>query len=825
LEPPLHPHFDITHNLPAEIPWEALEESYAVCENEHCRACRIPVPLESPPRFYCASCGARLRVTSGKLVFTRHITHHVRTKDSVAPSEGRSFLVVANPTEDLFEPERDPGGVCRGHIDEILRSVERAGYEPRVLQGKFASLSNVLEAIRDPSVVGLYYFGHGRLPDRGAESCLVLAHGVPLYDSQIEAAAPRLRFAFLNACHGAAMGQEWGLDAKASSVAHALAGAGPGRVVIAPLRPVLNTQAAAMALSFFRCAFRGARLAKALEIARRRSHKAYRAGAPDISWAVYRYFGKPDKVLPAPGRPSVEAGGGLRATKGVRVFAADGLLQDDVFSLRLDAVLLRAAKRRNLQGRRRVTVTDFVAGLVRKGGLTRFMLRRFGKDPDVCYEAIGGLEEREEAAPQAPQAAAEPDAADLWTIERRDQLQPELAEVLVRADALSAARGARGESPLICELDVLRALFAAGKWPSHPGLGLPRPEEVDRWLGSAEVVSSVDGDGCILIQDLDAEARKVIETAHVLAQQRGVCPITKRLVLAAFLTDAQGPIARLFKKKGARTEVLCAVLLALSKGDNPTSFPLSHEACDHAVLPIILRARALARSGGGTVSLALLFKAFCEEAPASFVAFLRGLPKTVAVDLPALAAEACAPPGGPAAAGGPVTMDAEINLPEEEPLRREHLSEGAWRLIEAAARWARLQGWLIVRNPHLFAALLGDGLGPLGGFLRLHRLEPEIVKQLALSLVPPRELGPDVSEGFTVSPTTYGILVRAVKTAQERSRRQASADDVLDAFWEEGGGVVGEVLGRFGVDPATWKPYRQRTANGGGKGGNGNVSN
>ena len=50
----------------------------------------------------------------------------------------------------------------------------------------------------------------------------------------------------------------------------------------------------------------------------------------------------------------------------------------------------------------------------------------------------------------------------------------------------------------------------------------------------------IDENGAVSLASLETEARKIIETSHTLAQQRGVCPIPNRLLFAAFLAERKG---------------------------------------------------------------------------------------------------------------------------------------------------------------------------------------------------------------------------------------------------------------------------------------------
>ena len=57
--------------------------------------------------------------------------------------------------------------------------------------------------------------------------------------------------------------------------------------------------------------------------------------------------------------------------------------------------------RRNTQGRARATVADFLAGLMSKGDLTRFVLDGLDRDPDEAYRPVVRLQRRGRRPPRA----------------------------------------------------------------------------------------------------------------------------------------------------------------------------------------------------------------------------------------------------------------------------------------------------------------------------------------------------------------------------------------------------------------------------------------
>ena len=383
LKPGLYPQLDLVQDAASEIPWEVLEERYLTCPR--CQYQFSPYRGPEIPAPDCPRCGAQTSHSGGKLALTLHLSHLVRGVGKPV-GEGRQFLFIEDPLGDLCRPDLDPQGLCAEHLVDLRRWLQEQGYKINLLQNRNATIKHVLNAIGDPTTVGIYYFGHGYFPRSGDEGCLLLADG-PVYASQIAERGPSARFVLLNACEGAAQGRDWSLDKKARSVASAFARGGRGKVVIAPLWPVVNVQAAEMARDFFQQALQALPLIEALRLARLNSLQRYEAGEPHVTWMAYRYFGDPNRTLPIISEAPLA---GEDAPAANRVFANEGLLDTELFAFEIDPVLFRAARRKVNQDRTHVTLTDLCAGLLRKGDLTRFILRKQQLDPDKLYQNLGG---------------------------------------------------------------------------------------------------------------------------------------------------------------------------------------------------------------------------------------------------------------------------------------------------------------------------------------------------------------------------------------------------------------------------------------------------
>lgn len=611
-----HPQLDLLLGYAAGIPWEALEDRHFVCSaHEPALTSELVWDATPEPRF-CQACGHAMELRSERLALHFQLSHLVRGEGQVGTS-GDVFLHVIDPTSQILASEAGSGSFAREHVDAIQRITESAGFRSRVLSGPSASVERVLQAIQDPALAGLYYFGHGRLQE-SRDGALVLADG-PLSAREIEAARPRAAFVFLNACFGA-FEQASDLAERTLSLATAFA-RGPRKVVIAPLWPVISSQAARTAVDVFRGAYERQSISEALLHARLASWSRYSQGEPDIAWMTYRYFGDPGRALPRP-PPAARSG---------RVFAEDGAFQDGAFSFDIGGALLRALKRRNLAGRDTLAIADLLAGLVRCGDLMRHVLTSSAIDPDALYAT---LQQAGVAPPTngngAMKGIVRVDgrlSLDLarWLVRDRRDFEPATIELLEAADRRAAERVSAGVVDAISEADVLEVVLdERAQFASLAGGGFDAGT-ARRKLASILEAGEVDRNGQLRLEFLDTAARRVVHTAHALAQQRGCFPIPHRVVLAAFLHDADSHAAKLVRAVGRSRSQTYAWLLATTGHGTPKEYGLTPQACARAVLPMTLRARQGARSSSG-VNVDELFRAFCGVADPEFQRLLRGPP-------------------------------------------------------------------------------------------------------------------------------------------------------------------------------------------------------
>ena len=638
LPPGVHPYFDIVRDYASEIPWEVLEEFYLFCPKCKCRHIAPPRTGKAHPMKFCPVDGLELRRRGGPLTLSYHLTHFSRGTARFSDT-GKEFLFIEDPTGDLCSRDKDPSGICKEHLPKVRALIEKQGYHPNVLPGGNATRNNVCEAIGNPDVVGIYYFGHGYFPRNGDEGCLVLADG-PLWSDEIKEVGVAARFVFLNACEGAGTPDSWDLEQRSCSVAEVFARGGES-VVIAPICPVVNYQAANTALDFFRNASQSSPLAEALLTARKTSYAQYKEGDPHISWMAYRYFGDPNKMLPVPTEPGGNIDGAGERARENRVFGEKDWLATKVFEFDIRSVLLRAAKRRNSQRRTLVSFNDFVAGMIRKGDLTRFILRRLNVNPDRTYKALC---RQPELDPNPVTPPREPPDADggkkdgksdvthadkirqflvRWIVRDKAEFSEGLVECLVRSD-LEAQEQAGSNPCRISEREVLEALSCSDLWETLRGTlnGMPEGNRIRCELWDRPDGPAIDANGHLALLDLTSQAREVIEKAHVLAEQRGVCPITHRLMLAAMAAEKKGWPARALRVCGINHKRVFELMIEATEKKTSNSFGLSPETCARIVLPTLEEARRTAALRQDAVSQDVtdedLFKAFCRKASPSF---------------------------------------------------------------------------------------------------------------------------------------------------------------------------------------------------------------
>jgi len=686
-----HPQIDTATGLIYGIPWEALHETWYECPT--CKARYAGAGL-------CPTHREALNAVRARLISRYHLSYISRGDDRKS-NLGNKFLIIENPTEDASEG-------CQHHGDVIYDLAQQLGYQVILLKGSAATRNQVMAMLDDPAVVAVYYFGHGCCPKNSSEACLVLANGDELYAEDIYSLAPGARFVFLNACWGAAIGNDWEIERSRSSLAEAFLRGNPNKVVIAPQFPVLNQQAAQAALTFFQAAFAGESCGEALFKVRQQSLQRYDEGHPDTAWMAYRYFGDPNKRLPTIDLPINDAPAGAPFQPVARVFN-QGHINIDLFSFAWEDILLRAAKRKNRQQRTQANPADVLAGLLRCGELTRHVLRRRELAPDQLYQDLCA-ESSEPATPAADNLAE-------WLLREESQFTPETLEWLRQADMRAQSRPQ--ESAQICEEDLLLSLIETPAWEELRALvpPLPAASDVRLLLEERRAAGKLDENGSLILpQGLNTDAKKIMDAAHRLAQQSGLCPIPNRVMLAAFLYPDGSYVERCFERKGidpleAYFWMVAAMALSGAGDGGRHSFGFGEEACERVVSPMLQSVMEQTRTrNSAEITERDLFIGFCAVADAEFKSMLRGLLGIELDELPH------------------IDMD-------KEPAYIERLEPEARRIVYRAHTLAQARGVFPIPNRALLAAFLQQHDGCASRLLNQRGITPSRVNQSLVATI------------------------------------------------------------------------------------------
>ena len=791
-----------TRGVLAGIPWEMIEERYFFCpqDPEHeLRTLRDPHHGREP---HCTVCGEQMKLAEQKLGIARSLSYAVRPSEARALPHQGCFLAIIDPLGDLCDRCRPTGRCAAENTDALLALLRECfGESLWVLSRSAATASAVRRAISSRDVVGIYYFGHGVVPARGGEGSLVLANGTPLYANEILHCRPAAPFVFLNACVSAVVNGQWIIDRKFDSVTHAFA-KGAAKTCVGTLWQVVNTQATAAALEFFRLMLVERRsAAEALRAIRIRSLERYQAGDPDTVWMSYRLFGRDlsYRLTPAaygPQQPPAAAHAAPAPAEQLPPLFDDRVLDLGAFAFPARPVLRRAVDRRNAQQRARVSLEDFVAGLLARGLLTRRLCANANRDPDaLCDDLCAAELGRHDPSVPAPAGDAGLSA---------DDVHPGLLDLFSRACRLRNVNvaGRRAGLP-ISERDLLLALLGNGAaWPTSLTSFLPPAHESRRFLEEA-IGREIDENGALTLNDLEPGARRVVAHAHELAVQRGRCPIPNRLLLAAFFENEQRWAWRACEahpELRANPVLLRELMIASVDTRQQEDFLLSEAACERIVTPTVDLARQWTRDQGRQeVDEPTLFRAFIRETTPALKDALENLDQPIRLDAlcDALLPGTATPPATPTTGSLPGIPTAHGQA---------DLSNTARAFVTSAEEWALAQGADVLRPPHLFAALVGDELTPLAQALWQQNADPQWVKRQILFRTGPA--GPQARgappEGH--SRLVERILSRAVALARSEGRRVAEYTHILRAFFTADNGGVTEELRQLGLAPPVLPP-------------------
>ena len=379
-----------------------------------------------------------------------------------------------------------------------------------------------------------------------------------------------------------------------------------------------------------------------------------------------------------------------------------------------------------------------------------------------------------------------------WGTRRRQAFAADFVDALEDAERRAQQRSGQGGPVCITAQDLAASLDAIGQRSDTAGPVFPVAVPVSQGRDDSQQVDVVDGHGSVDLSDLDTCAKAIVETAHSLAEERGLCPIPNRVMLAALLADSDGYGSRVFRAAGRDPGLTALLMVTLSEGKAPRSFDLDGEACKRIVWPVLTAARAAA-GPGQRITEQHLFEAFCTEADPGFKSMLAS---ALSVDLDHMAG--LGPTGDAGPRGGAAPCE---GIPGQAGVE-----DTARRAVAAAAEVAGRLQWPLIRTPHLFCGMVGDGNTVAGDFLRKHHLDVERVKQAVLSLLPaPPSSGP-VGGQVGLSDNVRTMLGDAIKLAKGRDDPHVTGQDLFDAFFADGGSVVGDMLRQAGIPVPRGKP-------------------
>lgn len=775
------------------------------CEKQECNVLKVR---------YCQHDPTQMEFRIVRLATEYHMTHLPGMLRRDPPGEGNRFLIVGDPKGDLTDRRNDPNGVCYDHLEWVRRTLEASGFEVDWYPPRSATREHILEAIGDPCLRGAYFFCHGGYEKGSRQSFLMLNDGKVLA-AEIQRVSPRIPFVFLNACHGGHTEVDPGAEEMYGSVAQAFIQAGPGRTLIAPICRVTNTSAAAMARRLFMDALAGTPLGQSLMAARRKALTQYEGQAePDVSWAMYRYFGDPNRAIPLVQAAPVGIAVGQARELPCRVFDSKGGLDPHVFAFDIAGVLLRTAKRRNQQHRKFATVADLVAGLVRVGELTRYVLTQQGVDPDTLYRRFSQVvEEGEKKSPELLKKyeMLSKESTDVqsdkelwreliedWVLDNEADFTSAAAAVLSRADCL--AQEVDSGDHRISEETLLQASLGGGEWPLDPAYGLPDVETIQQGLSRRHTSQDVDKNGAILLDDLTPRAKRDIENAHSVALRGGVCPIPNRALLAGMTSDEDSYGAKIFECIGISHKFICSLMKACVEGNEKKadSFGLSPHACSRIITPTLKKAReAVASRRQRTVTESDLFQNFWLTAN---IGFKQELEKFLKINLDRLIYINVQDPS---------TLVRKIST--RNPDFKESLFDrNVWKILTIAANIAFVQNSPSVRMPHLFVGMISCGK-VAREFLQQNKLDRDLLTIVVLSTIKIQPSQGKIDDSLGLSENVRKVLSWAVEIAQAKHRARPTELDLFKAFFTEGGSIVGDIFGLLGIKGPVRLPRQDKS--------------
>jgi histone H3/H4 len=466
-----------------------------------------------------------------------------------------------------------------------------------------------------------------------------------------------------------------------------------------------------------------------------------------------------------------------------------------------------------MQRRKRVNVADLLAGLVRKGELTLYVLAEAGVDPDAIYAQILSYNDTKTEEPgedhadlERPSAKKDQDSAKTmlkrlvasFIVREKREFAPEAIATLSASARRAQGRRTNREGCAIAEQDLLEEIMASPEWERLRSVGLPSREIAQAILNKKDVFG-IDENGLVTLRDLDVDARRIIHDAHALAQQRGVFPISNRILLAVLLDRRDGYAARVCRaaETWMPADVLRQIIRAsVDENRQGESFGLSRKACARIVSPVLETARRLA-GRSKTIAEQHIFRAYCERADPGFKAVLK---QKLHLDLDRLKTVDPRSDILEKQAGLDVSVSqTDIGRANHRVPDLSSFNENGRRVVDRAAELARASRRKTVNSPHLFAAMIDCRTGALATLLGSRPEKAVRLRNMALSVLEKctEPLG-DADEPV-FSPHTLDILDRAQQIALASKRSKVSGNDLFAAFFADGGGLIGQMLTLLGL--------------------------
>ena len=486
-----------------------------------------------------------------------------------------------------------------------------------------------------------------------------------------------------------------------------------------------------------------------------------------------------------------------------RIFDKEDQLKTDFFLFPISGIFTFAARRMHAKGHACLNFDDFIAGLIKKGNLTRYLLLQNKINPDLLYNQICDHDEKYGSGKQdasnhrtceridSEHQKDVQDLLDKFTISNKKQFHQNLADFFLNNFSKS-----------VSEDDIIITLIKTGHWQKINCPGLPDANTIKQGLIMRRQQAFFDDNGLISFTGFDDTAIRIIKSIHSMAVKYNAFPITNRLILTVFLT-IQGYGRRVCKQAGIDTNHFAKLLMQNSESNKQRrSVQLNFEASSRILLPVIIAAGSFINSEN-KITDRDLFKAFCLKSDNNFKIALKQPP--ISIDIDALCM--IEPSDKPEIDSADIsiipeisdkkTIQPPIDLEDDSPV---HFDFQVKNVINEAKNLAVNSCWQEITTPHLYVAMIDAASDLFNKILQPYNIDPDDLKQIVLSVVPGKDDDDDDDEILGLSNNVQEIVISASKKAQASGRKQIKLNDLFKVFFENGGGIVGEILTKIGMD-------------------------